>query len=105
MKIIRTANLNIIKTQILGGQIDAMGNCAESDHSFTRHNDHLKIHGHLQWDLVKMHIQFYINQYGDNSFEYYGDTYKLKHPSIMNMNILTDRIFYALCVLELTEEN
>ncbi len=100
MKIIRTANLRIIKTAILGGEIDASGNCCESDHSFTRYNDHLKMKGHLQWDLVRRHIEFYINEYGDNKFYYWGDWCKFKMPSRKNMNILTDRIFYALLNLD-----
>lgn len=104
MKIIRTANLIILKTAILGGQIDASGNCCESDHSFTRYNDHLKIKGHLQWDLVRRHIEFYINEYGDNKFFYWNEWYKFKMPSRKNMNIITNIIFCALYVLKNEEE-
>jgi hypothetical protein len=104
MKIIRTANLNIIRIAILGGEIDLMGNCSESDHSFTRHNDHLKIKGHLQWNRVREHIEFYIEAYGDYKFYFYGDWYKFKIPTYENLIRLTDRIFYHLVALELVEE-
>lgn len=92
MTLIRTSNLTILQTQMLGGQIDLLGGFSESDHSFTQYNDHLKTEGKFDLEKIKNHIEFYISEYGDNKFTYYNETYKLKMPKKNNLNLLSKRI-------------
>ena len=100
--IYRTANLEILKTAILGGQIDGLGGTCESDHSFTHYNEHLKSDKNNRFDLekIKQHIEFYIEEYGNNTFKYYHNNYKFKKPSTKNLHELTLRIWQELTDLE-----
>ncbi len=92
MKITRTADLNILKVAIMGGQSDSLGAYSEGDHSFTINNEHLKTDYAFSIAKISAQIEFYIEEYGDNPFKYYGDWYKFKIPKQKNLLILASRI-------------
>ena len=99
MKVIRTSNLHILSTWILGGQVDPMGNECDGDHSFTKEecNYQRKTNGKFDLDKIKEGIIFNIEEYGSKEsghdpFEFYGDYYRFKVPCAKNLNILAKRI-------------
>jgi hypothetical protein len=95
MATIRTSNLTVLKTWLLGGQINEYGNYAEGFNTFCDDIcvDDLKDEsGQLNSDLIKEAIDSLISQFGDDGFKYYNDTYKFKIPSAKNLSILVKRI-------------
>lgn len=100
IKVIRTANINILETAMLGGLIDYSGNRCESDHSFTWYNDHLKKNGYFNVDLIREHVLFFIEEYGDRIFKYYDENYKFKTPNHNNLLILSNRMTKRIAELE-----
>lgn len=95
MTIIRTANLTVLKTWLLGGQVNELGNHSEGFNTFCE-DDCIEVlkddNGNLSNDLIKESIELLIMQFGDDGFKHYGDIYKFKMPSEKNLNILVKRI-------------
>lgn len=99
-KVIRTANLNVLKTWLIGGQNEYMGSSAEGFHCLTKsdENEHLFENGELSSEKVKEQIQCLIESFGDDpscdgkGFFYFDDYYRFKIPCEKNLNILKNRV-------------
>lgn len=106
MKIIRTANLTILKAWLIGGQVDLNGCYSEGFYCLNSdlENSHLKINNKkFSYDLVKQEVILLLAAYSDEpsngknkSFKYYDENYKFNLPCVKNLNILVKRIIKEL---------
>lgn len=104
MKVIRTANLNILKVWLWGGQTDAIGWYSKGFHCLHPKDDE---DYPKTLEKTKDTIEKLILAYGDEptkffnrSFEYYDDKYRFKLPCEKNLNILAKRIFEEIKLSE-----
>jgi hypothetical protein len=106
MKYLKSANLIILKTWLLGGYIDYLGNQTEGFHCLTHFNgDNNEILTNNKIDKTKLKKAIIdLIDYeghspcgGDNTvFKYYNENYRFKIPTEKNLNILVNRIFNDL---------
>lgn len=89
-KIIRTSNLYILQTWLIGGEIDSSGNCCEGFNSFNE--DYLTDDILNNFEEVKNIVIDLINNFKDDKFEYYNEYYKFKMPPDKNLEKLTHNI-------------
>lgn len=101
MKYLRTSNLTILKTWLVGGQVTALGNYAEGFNSFYDEYIENLLDEKGNFDDKKIYELVFqlITEYDNNpsngplqTFIYYNDYYKFKLPSDENLNILAKRI-------------
>jgi hypothetical protein len=98
--IIKTKKLSVLKTWLIGGQIDPMGGCGEGFHFLNNLEQAIENGIFLSEtktiDKIKLreNIEFAIEEYGNETygFKYYGDKYKFALPCDKNLKILTNRI-------------
>ena len=102
MKIIRTANLIVLKTWLIGGQVDVMGSNSEGFHNLTKYQEEIEEEGQINFDKLKKSIINLIENYGNDpsengtGFEFWDEIYRFKIPSNKNLNLLTKRVLKDL---------